>query len=363
MQAPAFSPNRCRTMPVSRRRARLVFWSLLEVVMVLTPKIGLADDGGASFWLPGTYGSFAAVPGEPGWSAETIFYNSSVTAGNTVAVARQIETGEFSPTVHAIFSTTLRSSEDQLSFTPSYTFATPVLGGQASIGMTAMIGQSSNSVAGTLTTTSGPLTLTRSDVVSDSLRSIGDLTPEATLKWNNGVNNYMMYATGNIPTGPFDPERLSNVGLGFGAFDAGAGYTYFDQQTGHELSVVTGFTTNFENPSNHYQNGVDWHLDWGMSQSLSKQVFIGAVGYIYKQIGCDRGSGDEVGCFQSQVLGAGPQLGFIFPIGELEGTLNFKFYEEFASENRPAGMNAWLCFSISPAPTKTSEPPPIGVPR
>ena len=28
----------------------------------------LADEGGVSFWLPGTYGSLASVPAVPGWS-------------------------------------------------------------------------------------------------------------------------------------------------------------------------------------------------------------------------------------------------------------------------------------------------------
>jgi len=76
-----------------------------------------------------------------------------------------------------------------------------------------------------------------------------------------------------------------------GAFDAGAGYTYFNPQTGHELSGVLGFTANFINPATQYQNGVDMHFDWGASQFLTKQVQVGLVGYAYKDIGCDTGSG------------------------------------------------------------------------
>jgi hypothetical protein len=36
-----------------------------------------------------------------------------------------------------------------------------------------------------------------------------------------------------------------------------------------------------------------------------------------------------VGCFQSQVLGVGPQIGYIFPIGGMQGYLNLKAYGEF----------------------------------
>jgi hypothetical protein len=56
------------------------------------------------------------------------------------------------------------------------------------------------------------------------------------------------------------------------------------------------------------------HFDWGASQFLSKQVMVGLVGYVYKGLGCD---GDRVGCFQSQVVGVGPQIGFLFPVGDM----------------------------------------------
>ena len=29
-----------------------------------------ADEAGVSFWLPGQYGSYAAVPSDPGWSLD-----------------------------------------------------------------------------------------------------------------------------------------------------------------------------------------------------------------------------------------------------------------------------------------------------
>jgi hypothetical protein len=186
----------------------------------------------------------------------------------------------------------------------------------------------------------------------------GDLYPQFTLKWNAGVNNYMTYITGDIPVGMYQSTRLANLGIGHGAIDAGGGYTYFNPQTGHEFSGVLGFTYNFINTATQYQNGVDMHFDWGASQFLTKQVQVGLVGYVYKEIGCDSGSGDRVGCFQSQVVGVGPQVGFIFPLGDkLQGYLNLKAYGEFAAENRPSGWNAWVTFNISPA-----APPPAATP-
>jgi hypothetical protein len=48
----------------------------------------------------------------------------------------------------------------------------------------------------------------------------------------------MVYATGDIPVGDYDASRLSNIGIGHGAVDGGGGYTYFNPQTGQELSAV-----------------------------------------------------------------------------------------------------------------------------
>ena len=132
----------------------------------------------------------------------------------------------------------------------------------------------------------------------------------------------------------------------------GGGYTYFNPQTGHEFSAVAGFTYNFKNQDTQYQNGIDFHIDWGASQFLSKQLFVGLVGYAYQQITDDSGAHPILDGFRSRVIGVGPQIGFLFPVGDMQGYLNLKGYGEFDQANRPAGWNTWLTFSISPmAPT------------
>jgi hypothetical protein len=166
----------------------------------------------------------------------------------------------------------------------------------------------------------------------------------------------MTYVTGDIPTGTYDPARLSNFGIGHGAIDGGGGYTYADLKTGREFSVVTGLTYNFKNPSTDYQSGIDWHLDWGASQFISKQVHIGMVGYMYQQLTADSGAAVVLGEMKSRVLGVGPQIGFLFPVGDLHGYLNLKAYYEFDSNSRPEGWNAWVTFAVSPtAPSATSS--------
>ncbi len=330
-----------------------IIWAVAIAALASVPSLALADEGGVSFWLPGMFGSLAAVPQQPGWSAASIYYHTSVSAGGGTALAREIEIGRVPANVTATLNASLKANVDLAILNGTYVFATPVLGGQASASLMGIYGANSTSLAGaltgTLTTPAGTTPFSRFDSISSTVDGFGDLYPQFTLRWNAGVNNFMTYITGDIPVGAYNSTRLANIGIGHGAIDAGGGYTYFNPQTGHEFSGVLGFTYNFMNTATQYQNGVDMHFDWGASQFLSKQVLIGLVGYVYKEVGCDSGSGDRVGCFQSQVASIGPQIGYIFPIGNMQGYLNLKAYKEFAAQNRPDGWNAWLTFSISPA--------------
>ena len=196
------------------------------------------------------------------------------------------------------------------------------------------------SIVGTLTTPLGTFPFSRFDSIASSITGFGDLIPQFALRWNAGVYNYLAYVTGDIPVGAYDLTRLANIGIGRGAIDAGGGYTYFDQQTGREFSGVLGLTYNLKNTATQYQSGVDMHFDWGASQFVSKQVQVGLVGYVYKQIGCDSGSGDRIGCLRSQVAGIGPQLGFIVPVGNMQGYLNSKVIRSLQPTTGPmAGMH------------------------
>jgi hypothetical protein len=362
MKQTAALPGSCSERPPGLLRAvqsGFVCCAITLAALFSFTQVSLADEGGVSFWLPGQFGSLAAAPQVPGWALAIVNYYTSVSAGGNVAAAREITIGRFNSTVNVNLNANLKADAELVLINPSYVFATPVLGGQFTLGMTGIVGRSSTDLNGTLTASVGPLTATRQGTISDSVTGFGDLYPMAWLRWNSGVNSWMTYVTGDIPVGAYNSSNLANLGIGHGAIDAGGGYTYFNPETGHEFSVVTGLTYNLANPSTNYQNGVDWHLDWGASQFLTQQLQVGLVGYAYKEIGCDSGSGDLVGCFQSQVFGVGPQVGFIFPVAGMHGYLNFKAYAEFDGVDRPSGWNAWATFAISPAAPAPSAPPMV----
>src|SRR5215467_359955 len=131
----------------------------------------MADEGGVSFWLPGFFGSLAATPMQPGWSLTSIYYHTSVSEGADVAKALEFRTGRISANLAGSVNASLQARADLEFLMPEYTFATPV----------------------------GTVPFSRFDTISDSVTGFGDVLPLASLRWNNGVHNYMTYITGGIP--------------------------------------------------------------------------------------------------------------------------------------------------------------------
>lgn len=291
-----------------------------------------ADEGGVSFWLPGQFGSFSAAPGNPGWSLPLIYYHSSTDAGGSKPFRRG-----------GVLAAGLDAHADLAIVAPTYVFGTPVAGGQASLGITGLFGRVKVETSATLTSPSGGV---QSGGQSDTLESVGDLYPTASLKWNRGNHNFLAYTMAGVPVGSYSAGRLANLGTNHWSLDAGGGYTYLDAAKGRELSAVLGFTYNWENHDTDYKNGISAHLDWAASQFLSDRLHIGLVGYFYNQLTGDSGSGAVLGDFESRVAGIGPQLGYFLSVGAQKWYVNLKAYHEFDAKNRPEGWNAWLTLAI-----------------
>ena len=149
----------------------LISGALAFAAAFATPRSALADEGGVSFWLPGLYGSLAAAPQQPGWSAAFIYYHTSVSAGGDVALQREFEIKNIpvglTATAHA--NANLNATGDLGLFIPSYVFATPVFGGQAAVSLMTVTGNTSTSLNGTVTGTLTPpgVAFMRSDSISD----------------------------------------------------------------------------------------------------------------------------------------------------------------------------------------------------
>jgi hypothetical protein len=306
------------------------------VTMMLAINQVSADEGGVPFWLSGQYASLAAVPATPGWSLpmQGYYYNGSASQSELFTTGDSVSFG-------------ITSSFPLLLVQPSYAPETKLFGGQLLLGIG--FGYGENSTQADVSVTPYGTEFDRNDTTT----GFSDLYPIASLAWNRGVHNWMTYVTGDIPTGDYDPTRLSNIGIGHAAIDAGGGYTYLDEQTGHEFSVVAGLTYNWENPDTDYQNGIDSHIDWGASQFLSENWLVGIAGYLYYQLTGDSGSGAKLGPFESKVASIGPQVGYLFTIDGLQAYANLRGYWEFWAENRLEGYAVFATLEIPLGPGKS----------
>jgi hypothetical protein len=307
------------------------------VVATLGCSTARADEGGVSFWLPGQMGSFAAVGTEPGWSVPVVYFHDSAGAN-----------GSKNFIIGGLLTAGVEATADLVFMLPGYTFKDPVLGGQAAFSVGWAVG-TYKATANVAVTDALGNTVFRSR--TDKLTGGSDLYPLGTLKWNDGTSNWMVYAMGDIPVGAYSVGRLANIGINHAAIDGGGGYTYFDPKKGHEASIVGGFTYNWENSDTHYQNGVDSHIDWAVSQFLN-ELYVGVAGYGYWQLTGDRGDGAILGANKGRVYGMGPEAGYFFPFSGSKGVVSFRVNWDFGEQNRAAGWNTFVSLLLPLEPAR-----------
>src|SRR5262249_54063769 len=134
---------RCRMKRFANQRSasrHTLAGAFALITAIAAPTAAMADAGGLSFWLPGLKGSLAAVPGPPGWSWATVYVHLEVSADGSKNFIKgsSVVAG-------------LQSHADAVATGPTYTFATPVLGGQAAFSVFAVPGDVGVGIDATLT--------------------------------------------------------------------------------------------------------------------------------------------------------------------------------------------------------------------
>ena len=152
-------PKRCPMRSAAFATALLALSALMA-----TARISRADEGGVPFWLSGQFGSLAAVPQVPGWAIGITDYYASVSASGNAAAARLAIINKLPINVNINLNVNLSGKSDLVFVSPSYTFATPVFGGQlgASLGIGA--GPSTADLSGALQ--------------EDRLRAVAEIGPD-----------------------------------------------------------------------------------------------------------------------------------------------------------------------------------------
>ena len=314
---------------LSKRSLGIFSKLLLILIGFFSSQSVLADEGGVPFWMSGQYASMAAVPMATGWSLVAIpyVYSGKADKSKTFQHGTSINAG-------------LSARESLVLMQLGYVAEEKILGGQPYLGVG--WGPGANTTSASVSVVNPSTQLNRSNTSNGST----DIYPLASLTWNQGNNNFKTYVTGDIPVGTYSPTSLAAIGIGHAAIDTGGGYTYLNNTTGLEFSGVLGATYNWMNNQTNYQNGIDSHLDWSVSQFVSQNWQVGIAGYGYYQLTADSGSGNRVGAFKSRIAAVGPQIGYLFNIGKKQAYINLRAYKEFWAQNRVEGYAMISTISI-----------------
>src|ERR1700740_981250 len=169
-----------------RARSAMALFAFLVAAACATDKAA-ADEDGISFWIPGFFGSLAAAPQQPGWSYTAFNYFTDVSATGNTAVAREITIGQFNPAINASISANVSARFDGVFFAPTYVFATPFLGGQASASLLMGYGANNTALNSVISGTVGGIPFTANIALNQTTTGIADLVPQFAVRWNAGV--------------------------------------------------------------------------------------------------------------------------------------------------------------------------------
>ncbi len=283
--------------------------------VLASAQASLAAEGGFSFYLPGSAGDIAlAQSSEPGLQVANSVYFLSGDAGAAVLQGK----------VNAGLDLTMALNI----VSAGYTFDQEVLGATYTVGAAIPFGYAE--LEATITTAGGGSFFAE----TDSFNIADIVLVPLELTWT--VDNFSIQLGEAIytPTGAYDVDEVVNLGLNHWGFDTTLAVTYFNPETGTEVSVAPGVLVNTQNDETDYQTGNEFHLDLTVNQFLSKTFALGVRGYYYNQFTGDSGSGARLGDFQGENLGLGP--GFIWFPEFAEGKLAVlgKWIHDFDATNR-----------------------------
>jgi len=247
-----------------RKTAAMAGLVVLTIICASVPSVTFAAEGASSHYLPGAGGDiFLAVPPEPGLqAANTLWYQ---TGSTDVAILE----GRVSLGIDLDLFLNLTSL--------AYTFEKPVIGGRYTIGVAIPFGYAD--MDGSLT---GPLG-GRIGFSDDSFNLSDIALIPFQMNWNSGRWSFKLSESIVAPTGGYDSSGsdLANLGRNYWSFDTVGAVTWFNPDSGTEVSIALGVMFNTENSDTDYKTGTEFHLDFVANQFLSPAFALGVRGYYY----------------------------------------------------------------------------------
>jgi hypothetical protein len=304
----------------------------LSAAILCGPRSADAVEGAAGFYLLGSKGSMAGFTPPPGtYVLDTKFYYS----------------GDIGLTL--LNDALLANVKAQAYYdAPSVLWVAPrkVLGGNVGFGVIVPVGWKDVRASAELNLPP-PLGVTvNADIRSDDT-AFGDPVGLAMIGWHAGNWHWNLSTLLNVPVGFWQRGNPTNIGFNRWAVDTSLGVTWLDQKRGLEISGTGGVTFNFdENQATSYRSGDEFHFEFAILQSLSKQFAVGVTGYRYRQITGDGGSGARLGSFEGRATGIGPIINYNFVWRQTPVSTSLRWIHEFDAENRTEGDAGILNISL-----------------
>ena len=139
-------------------------------------------------------------------------------------------------------------------------------------------------------------------------------------------------------TGRWQPGFLPVVGLNRPSSDTGWAFTWEHKASKLQFNGAAGvsFKTS-KNTETNYQTGNEFHFEWAIGREVATGLMLGIVGYDYRQLTGDSGSGATLGPLKGSVDAIGADLSYTTVVHKHPLILNLRHYQEFKAENRWQG--------------------------
>lgn len=282
-----------------------------------------AAEGAGSNYFPGAYGAFlvafAPDPG-PTFVDVNLFYSANMsTAVLQGKINENVDVQAYYNLIEGL-----------------YVWDAPVLNGRFAMGGYLPLGYSALDASINKTTVSG------------EAFGIGDagIIP-ASVYWNSGNFHVNLYELVIAPTGQYSTSNVVNVGRNYWSFDTVMAMTWFNPESGSEVSVVPGLMFNTSNNATDYKTGTELHIDFMANQFLSETFAIGLHGYYYNQLSGDSGSGALLGAFEGESFGVGPAFAWVPSAHDGKVSITGKWLHDFHSVNRPEADYGVLTIAVT----------------
>jgi hypothetical protein len=166
------------------------------------------------------------------------------------------------------------------------------------------------------------------------------------LGWNAGNFHWMALVSIAAPAGPYSKNNIANTGLNYWSVQPQFSITYYEPETGWDVSAALAYVINTENYATHYLTGNIFHLDWAVGKQITTAWKVGVVGYLMEQITGDSGSGATLGPDKASVWALGPAATYSFKINQMPISIVTKWTHEIAATNTFRGDTVTTAFSF-----------------